>query len=134
VFRTLREIFEQRGRKNTDRAETIKILQKLLEVSATTYQKIRVYLALVPARLDYSQNLTSMPQDSWVACRQELEELITLLLKEKDYVVQDQVEEYDDSVDREPQEVDGKLQRVKVAGSIVGLVENLDNEVSSVKY
>jgi translation initiation factor 3 subunit C len=105
-------------------------LQKLLEVSATTYQKIRVYLALIPARLDYSQNLASIPQESWVACRQELDELISLLLTEKDYVVQDVVEEYDDMVDREPETVDGKVQRVKVAGSIVGLVENLDNEVS----
>jgi len=130
VFRTLREIFEQRGRKNTDRAETIRILQKLLEVSATTYQKIRVYLALVPARLDYSQNLTSMPQDSWVSCRQELDELITLLLAEPDYVVQDNVEEYDDMAEREPEVKDGKTQKVKVAGSVVGLVENLDNEVS----
>lgn len=130
VFRTLREIFEQRGRKNTDRAETIRILQKLLGVSVSTYQKIRVYLALIPARLDYSQNLTSMPQDSWVSCRQELDELITLLLKEKDFVVQDVVEEYDDMIDREPEEVDGKTQRVKIAGNIIGLVENLDNEVS----
>lgn len=55
--------------------------------------------------------------------------MISLLLKEKDYVVQDVVEEYDDMVDREPETVDGKVQRVKVAGSIVGLVENLDNEV-----
>ena len=114
---------------NTDRAETIRILMKLLEVSTTTYQKIRVYLALIPARLDYSQNLTSMPQDSWVSCRQELDALISLLIEQPDYVIQDVVEEYDDMVEREPQVVDGKTQRVKVAGSVIGLVENLDNEV-----
>ena len=146
VFRTLREIVEQRGKKvrpsssyaydtyssaqNTDRAETIRILMKLLEVSVTTYQRIRVYLALVPARLDYSQNLSHMPQDSWVSCREELDALVTLLLNEPDYIVQDQVEEYDDMVDREPEVVDGKKQRVKVSGNLVGLVENLDNEVS----
>ncbi|ORX37992.1 eukaryotic translation initiation factor 3 subunit 8 N-terminus-domain-containing protein [Kockovaella imperatae] len=128
VLRTLREIVEQRGKKNTDRAETIKILSKLLEVSATTYQRIRVYLALIPARLDYSQNLSHMPFDSQVACRTELQALITLLLNEKDYVVQDTVEEYDDTVEREPEIKDGKTQRLGVRGNLIGMLENLDNE------
>ncbi|ORY35012.1 putative eukaryotic translation initiation factor subunit [Naematelia encephala] len=128
VFRTLRDIFEARGRKNTDRAETIRILSKLLEVSTTTYQRIRVYLALIPARLDYSQSLVSIPHDSWVSCLHELDALISLLIQEPDYVVQEQTEEYDDLVDREPTVVDGKTQRVAVAGSLIGMLENLDNE------
>lgn len=103
---------------------------KLLDVCGSTYQKIRVYLALIPARLDYSQNLTSMPTDSWTSCRQELDALLSLLLENPDYIVQDAVEEYDDMVEREPEEVNGKVQPVRIAGSIVGLVENLDNEVS----
>ena len=115
---------------NTDRAETIKILSKLLEVSVTTYQRIRVYLALVPARLDYSQNLSHMPQDSWISCRKELHALITLLLNEPDYVVTDQTEEYDDMADREPEVKDGKKVRVAVRGNLIGMLENLDNEVS----
>lgn len=125
VFKTLREIFEARGRKNTDRAETIRILQKLLEVSETTYQKIRVLLALVPARLDYSQNLSSIPHDSWVACLAEFNQLLAILLAEKDYIVQDNVEEYDDMVERTPETEGG---RVKVAGNLISLLENLDNE------
>lgn len=73
-----------------------------------------------------------MPHDSWISCRQELDELVSLLLAERDYVVQDVVEEYDDQVEREPETgADGKVKRVKVAGSIVGLVENLDNEVGT---
>jgi len=74
-----------------------------------------------------------MPQDSWVSCRQELDELISLLLAEPDYIVTDLVEEYDDMAEREPEVKDGKTQKVKVAGSVVGLVENLDNEVSLAK-
>ncbi|WVQ66549.1 eukaryotic translation initiation factor 3 subunit C [Kwoniella botswanensis] len=128
VFKTLREIFEQRGRKNTDRAETIKILSKLLEVSETTYQKIRVLLALVPARLDYSQNLAHIPHDSWVLGLNELDQLVTLLLDNPDYVVQETVGEYDDLVEREPQVVNGKKERVTVAGSLISLLESLDNE------
>lgn len=47
-----------------------------------------------------------------------------------DYVIQDVTEEYDDMVEREPEKVDGKKQRVKVAGNLVSMLENLDNEVS----
>ena len=115
---------------NTDRAEVIRILSKLLEVSTTTYQKIRVLLALVAARLDYSQSLVSIPHDSWVSCMRELDALITLLLEEEHYIVEETVEEYDDMVDREPQMVNGTTQRVRVIGSLIGLLENLDNEVS----
>ncbi|WWC65606.1 eukaryotic translation initiation factor 3 subunit C [Kwoniella dejecticola CBS 10117] len=128
VFKTLKEIFEQRGRKNTDRAETIKILSKLLEVAETTYAKLRVLLALVPARLDYSQNLAHIPHESWVLGLNELDQLITLLLDNPDYVVQETVGEYDDLVEREPQTVNGKTEKVAVAGSLISLLESLDNE------
>lgn len=60
----------------------------------------------------------------------ELDRLITLLLEERDFVVEQTVEEYDDMVEREPQVVNGQTQRLKVTGSLIGLVENLDNEVS----
>jgi translation initiation factor 3 subunit C len=125
VFKTLRDIFEQRGKKNTDRAETIRILGKLLEVSETTYQKIRVLLALIPARLDYSQNLASIPHESWVLCLKEFEQLVSLLLEHKEYVVKDNVEEYDDLVERVPEKAGD---RVAVTGNLVSLLENLDNE------
>jgi translation initiation factor 3 subunit C len=113
---------------NTDRAETIRTLQKLLEVSGTTYQKIRVYLALIAARLDYSQNLITMPQDSWVACRQEYDELISILLENRGYVIQEvMTEEYNDMAEREPA---NSNDRVALPGSLIGVFENIDNEVS----
>lgn len=116
--------------KNTDRAETIRTLQKLLEVSTTIYQKIRVYLALIPARLDYSQNLISMPQDSWVAGRQEYDQLVSILLENRGYLVKDiMTEEFDDMAEREPA---NSNDRVSIPGSLVGMFENLDNEVSAV--
>jgi translation initiation factor 3 subunit C len=124
VFKTLREIVDQRGRKNTDRAETIRILTKLLEVSNTTYQKIRVLLALIPARLDYSQNLSSIPHDSWVHGLGEYNQLISLLLANPGYVIQETVEEFDDMAELEPTQGS----RVAVPGNLISLLENLDNE------
>jgi translation initiation factor 3 subunit C len=134
ILKTLRDIFEQRGRKNTDRAETIRILVKLLEVAETTYQRLRVLLALVPARLDYSQALPSIPHDSWVSGRSEMDQLFQLLLDNPDYIVEENVEEYDDLAEREPETVDGQAKRVKVSGNLISLLENLDNEVSNRRY
>lgn len=125
VFKNLREIFEQRGRKNTDRPETIRILQKLLDVSETTYQKIRVLLALIPARLDYSSNLSSIPHDSWVSCLKEYDQLISILLSTDDYVIKESVDEYDDMVERTRESEGG---RVAVPGNLISLLETLDNE------
>jgi len=55
--------------------------------------------------------------------------LIGILLDNEDYVVQETVEEYDDLVERTPSTVGGKTIRVQVAGSLISLMENLDNEV-----
>ena len=60
----------------------------------------------------------------------ELDLLISILLKEPGYVVQEVVAEYDDMVEREPEEKDGKTVTVEIAGNLISLVENLDNEVS----
>jgi translation initiation factor 3 subunit C len=46
--------------------------------------------------------------------------------------VEETVEDYDDLAEREPETVDGKAKRVKVAGNLISLVENLDNEVGFV--
>lgn len=130
VFKTLKGIMESRGRKNTDRAETIKILSKLLEVAASPYQKIRVLLALISARLDYSTNLASIPHDSWCSALTELNQLITMLLgSNKDYVVTEDAGEYDDMVERTPGQGEEKENsRVKVRGSLINLLESVDSE------
>jgi translation initiation factor 3 subunit C len=102
-------------------------LQKLLEVSTTTYQKLRVYLALIAGRLDYSQNLTTMPQDSWVSCRSEYDQLITILLDNRGYVIKEVMDEdYNDMEEREPS---NSADRVALPGSLIGIFENIDNEV-----
>lgn len=125
---------QYRAKQNTDRAETVKILSRLLEVSSTPYQKIRVLLALVSSRLDYSTVLSSMPHDSWCAALKETNELISMMLGEQksNYIVVETVDEYDDMVERAPGQGDEKEgERVKVRGSIISFVENLDNEVSN---
>jgi translation initiation factor 3 subunit C len=66
IFKHLRSILESRGKKNTDKAEQIRIMEKLLEVATTPYQKIRVLLTLISTRFDLLTGSASfMSQEQW---------------------------------------------------------------------
>jgi translation initiation factor 3 subunit C len=67
-----------------------------------------------------------MPQDSWVSCRQEYDELISILLENRGYTIQEvMTEEYNDLDEREPKNAGD---RVALPGSLIGVFENIDNE------
>lgn len=66
ILKNLRTITESRGKKNTDRAEQIRVMEKLKEVAVTPYQKIRVLLALISTRFDLTSGSASfMPHEQW---------------------------------------------------------------------
>lgn len=67
ILKHLRSIVESRGKKNTDRAEQIRIMEKLREVAVTPYQNIRVLLTLISTRFDSASGGTAnfMSQEQW---------------------------------------------------------------------
>ena len=66
ILKHLRTIVEARGRKNTDRLEQIRILERLLDVALNDYQKIRVLLTLISTRFDLNSGTSNqMSQDQW---------------------------------------------------------------------
>ena len=66
IFKHLKVIIEARGKKNTDRNEQIKTMEKLLEISQTPYQKIKVLLALISTRFDLTSGATNyMATEQW---------------------------------------------------------------------
>lgn len=66
ILKNLRTILEARGRKNTDRLEQIRIMERLLEVAATDYQRIRVLLTIISTRFDLTSGTTNyMSQEQW---------------------------------------------------------------------
>ena len=58
LFKKLREVAEARGKKNTNREEQVRVLEKLLHISNTPYQKIRVFLSLISAQFDFAVGLS----------------------------------------------------------------------------
>ncbi|KAL2866896.1 translation initiation factor eIF3 core subunit c [Aspergillus lucknowensis] len=129
ILKHLRVIVESRGKKNTDRLEQIKTMEKLLEVAQTPYQRIRVYLTLISTRFDLTTTSTAsyMAVDHWKAAEQEFATLLSVLETNRDYVVSEGAEEWEDD-EKQPQVASGET--LFIPGSIVSYVERLDDELT----
>lgn len=129
IFKHLRTIMESRGRKNTDRVEQIKIMEKLNEISTTPYQRIRVLLTIISTRFDLGSGAaTSMALDHWKAAEKEIGQLLDTLNEHQDYVVLENAEEWED--DDSPPTMQEGQKYIKVPGSVVSYIERLDDELT----
>lgn len=148
ILKNLRTIMESRGRKNTDRTEQIRVMERLFEVAITPYQKIRVLLALISTRFDLTTGSSAsfMSQEQWKSsvedpssalfkehlshihrAEQEFGSLLDILQKNADMVVLENAEEWEDD-EKPPTPAAGE--RLRVPGSIVSFVERLDDELT----
>jgi translation initiation factor 3 subunit C len=128
ILKHLRTIMESRGKKNTDRTEQIKIMEKLYEVATSPYQRVRVLLTLISTRFDLSTGVqTFMTQEQWKAAEQEFGNLLKVLESNRELVVIENAEEWEDD-EKAPTIVEGE--KFKIPGSIVSYVERLDDELT----
>lgn len=129
IFKHLRSILESRGKKNTDRGEQIKIMEKLGEIAQTPYQRIRVLLALVSSRFDIGTSAgAALSVEHWKAAEKELSLLLTVLDENKDHIVLESAEEWDD--DEKPPTLEKGEKYIKIPGSVVSYTERLDDELT----
>ncbi|KAG0648224.1 Eukaryotic translation initiation factor 3 subunit C [Hyphodiscus hymeniophilus] len=128
ILKHLRTIMESRGKKNTDRTEQIKIMEKLYEVATTPYQRVRVLLTVISTRFDLSTGVqTFMSQEQWKAAEQEFGNLLKVLDANPELVVVENAEEWEDD-EKAPTVTPGEI--LKIPGSIVSYVERLDDELT----
>lgn len=129
ILKHLRAIVESRGKKNTDRAEQIRVMEKLLEVAQTPYQRIRVYLTLISTRFDLTSSSAAnyMPAEQWKLAEQEFATLLSVLENSRNYVVAEGAEEWEDD---EKQPVAAPGETVHIPGSIISYIERLDDELT----
>ncbi|KAH9485328.1 Eukaryotic translation initiation factor 3 subunit C [Psilocybe cubensis] len=126
IFKDLQAVQEARGKKNTDRAEQIRILEILVDVAATSYQRIRVLLALISSRFDYNSSISShMPTELWLSAQREVDQLVSIVAADPNYSIQEMTEDYDELVERTPATEKGI---VRIRGSIISFVDRLDDE------
>jgi translation initiation factor 3 subunit C len=127
ILKHLRTIMESRGKKNTDRGEQIRIMEKLFEVATTPYQRIRVLLTLISTRFDLSTGIqTFMSQEQWKSAEQEFGTLLKILEANPNLVVIENAEEWEDD-EKPPTPAPGE--KLKIPGSVVSYVERLDDEL-----
>jgi len=130
ILKHLRSIVESRGRKNTDRLDQIRTMEKLLDVAVSDYQRIRVLLTLIATRFDLTSGTGSqMAQEQWKLAAQEIGRLLTTLDEERDIVVVEAAEEWEDD-EKQPTITPGET--FKIPGSVVSFVERLDDELTRV--
>ncbi|KAL1967077.1 hypothetical protein VTN77DRAFT_3601 [Rasamsonia byssochlamydoides] len=129
ILKHLRIILESRGKKNTDRQEQIRTMEKLLEVAQTPYQRIRVYLTLIATRFDLTSTsaLSHMSTEQWKLAEREFSSLLTVLEENRDHVVTEGAEEWEDD-EKQPQIAPGEV--LYIPGSVVSFVERLDDELT----
>nr|POF13185.1 eukaryotic translation initiation factor 3 subunit c [Quercus suber] len=131
ILKHLRSIVESRGRKNTDRLEQIRIMEKLYDVSTVDYQRVRVLLVLIATRFDLTSGTGSqMTQEQWTAAQQEIAKLLGVLEASQDLVVLEQAEEHDDD-EKLPTVKEGQT-HIMIPGSVTSFVERLDDELTRV--
>ena len=130
ILKHLRSIVESRGRKNTDRQEQIRTMERLLDVAVNDYQRIRVFLVLIATRFDLTSGTGSqMSQEQWAAAQQEIARLLAILESNRDLLVLEGAEEWEDD-DKLPTFTAGQV--FKIPGSVVSFVERLDDELTRV--
>ncbi|KAI5308655.1 Translation initiation factor 3 subunit c [Ascosphaera atra] len=127
ILKHLRVINESRGKKNTDRAEQVRTMEKLLEVANTPYLTIRVLLNLIATRFDLASSATYMAVEHWKQAQQELTKLITTLEANPQFIVTEAAEEWEDD-EKQPTVAPGETFRV--SGSVVSVTERLDDELT----
>ncbi|KAJ5225428.1 Eukaryotic translation initiation factor 3 subunit C [Penicillium chermesinum] len=129
ILKHLRTIVESRGKKNTDRMEQIKIMEKLLEVATSPYQRIRIYLTIISTRFDLtaSSSANYMSAEQWKQADDEFAALLAVLEENRNIIVSESADEWEDD-EKQPQIVPGET--FYVPGSIVSYIERLDDELT----
>ncbi|KAL0080500.1 eukaryotic translation initiation factor 3 subunit 8 N-terminus-domain-containing protein [Phycomyces blakesleeanus] len=125
-FSTLKEVLENRGKKNTNRDDQIVTLQRLLKSARSPFQIISVLLLLISSRFDINLSMAGfLPVPVWKAAEKELNLLLETLEKNPQFVVREDAEPLDED-DKDITPAPGQV--VALRGSIVSFIERLDDE------
>ena len=84
-------------------------------------------MTLVSARFDMGSTASAMPLEQWKAAEKELRTLLEILATRQDHVIIEGAEEWEDD-EKQPTLQPGQ-KHLKIPGSVVSLVERLDDEL-----
>lgn len=124
VLKKLNEIVSARGKKGTNKAEMVDMLQELLEIAEANNLgpgvSVKVRLSLVAAIFDYSTKVSdAMKVEHWDKLLITVDQLIKMLDKHDDITLTEQITEENEQFGSSP---------YRIRGCILTVVERLDAE------
>lgn len=126
IFTALQTIAELRGKKNVDRLQQIRELEELLADATTPFERILVYLMLIPIRFDVLANQAFMAIEAWQKLAANISGLYDVLELCTDLYQLVETAHATDALNIPPQP---NAQGVReMLGSGGGFVERLDDE------
>uniref|UniRef100_A0A8C5RKY2 Eukaryotic translation initiation factor 3 subunit C n=1 Tax=Laticauda laticaudata TaxID=8630 RepID=A0A8C5RKY2_LATLA len=126
VVKKLNEILQARGKKGTDRAAQIDLLQLLVGIAAENNLGIAIDLKIkfniVASLYDYNPNLaTYMKPEMWQKCLSSIDELLDILFAHDNIFIGQNIAE-------DSENLANAEQPLRIRGCILTLVERMDEE------
>ncbi|KAJ1918413.1 Translation initiation factor 3 subunit c [Mycoemilia scoparia] len=118
----LAEITQSRGKKNTDKRESLQLLERLYGVAINPVQKVKVLLILISIYFDFIPPNGYMDISAWKKSANHLNELFAILEENAQITVSETAEISDESDLR----YDGSP--IGLRGSIISFVDRLSDE------
>ncbi|KAJ6654413.1 hypothetical protein lerEdw1_007006 [Lerista edwardsae] len=130
VVKKLNEILQARGKKGTDRAAQIDLLQLLVGIAAENNLGIaidvKIKFNIVASLYDYNPNLaTYMKPEMWQKCLDSIEELLDILFAQPNIFIGENIAE-------DSENLANNEQPLRVRGCILTLVERMDEEFTKI--
>lgn len=126
VYKKLKELTAGRGKKATNRTELIELLTELRGISNKTELgdpiECQIVSSIIAALFDYNPSVAaSMKPAIWESCMEHIDQLLTLLIKNKETIImKENVEDDISNYTGEPP--------FRVRGCILRTVETMDDE------
>ncbi|XP_072454602.1 eukaryotic translation initiation factor 3 subunit C isoform X2 [Notamacropus eugenii] len=130
VVKKLNEILQARGKKGTDRAAQIELLQLLVQITEENNLGegviVKIKFNIIASLYDYNPNLaTYMKPEMWQKCLDCINELMDILFANPNIFVGENILE-------ESENLSNFEQPLRVRGCILTLVERMDEEFTKI--
>ncbi|XP_006896687.1 PREDICTED: eukaryotic translation initiation factor 3 subunit C-like [Elephantulus edwardii] len=130
VIKKLNEILQARGKKGTDRAAQIELLQLLVQIASENNLgegiAVKIKFNIIASLYDYNPNLaTYMKPEMWQKCLDCINELMNILFANPNIFIGENILE-------ESENLSNLDQPLRVRGCILTLVERMDEEFTKI--
>lgn len=127
LFDTLQFVIDSRGKKNVAATDLVTLLEGTLNIeNVTPYQKIMIYLTLIPIRLESTQQMSYQPLDQWMETFNCVSNFLTLLETDASNYNVSEFAKYNDNLTVEPTANEQGI--IPILGSVFAFFERLDDE------